>query len=69
MTLLFQETNVEVVHVTGAAIVLGFGVVYTFVQTSLSYLMHPDYNGLKICRIRFIISFIALIAMLLSILL
>lgn len=62
----FQETNVEVVHVTGAAIVLGFGVVYTFVQTSLSYLMHPDYNGLKICRIRFIISFIALIAMLLT---
>lgn len=63
----FQETNVEVVHVTGAAMVLGFGVVYSFIQTALSYHMHPDYNGLKICRIRLLISFIAFIAMVITI--
>ncbi|CAC5401683.1 DRAM2 [Mytilus coruscus] len=62
----FQETNVEPVHVTGAALVLGVGVIYAFVQTSLSYRMNPDYNGLKICRIRLAISCIALTAMIIT---
>lgn len=62
----FQETSLEPVHVTGAALVLGFGVVYAFLQTSLSYHMNPDYNGLKICRIRLVISFVAFIAMVIT---
>ncbi|KAJ8299447.1 hypothetical protein KUTeg_023507 [Tegillarca granosa] len=47
-----DETLVEPVHITGAALVFGFGVVYAFLQTWLSYHMFPDYNGIYICRIR-----------------
>ncbi|XP_078334693.1 DNA damage-regulated autophagy modulator protein 2-like isoform X2 [Crassostrea virginica] len=57
----FQETSVEKVHVTGATLVLGCGVVYEFLQTAISFKMHPTYNGLRICKIRLVISVISLI--------
>ncbi|XP_062575444.1 DNA damage-regulated autophagy modulator protein 1-like [Saccostrea cucullata] len=62
----FQETSVEVVHVIGATFVLGFGVVYEFLQTSISYKMYPVCNGLRICRIRLVISIISLIGFIMS---
>lgn len=62
----FQETQVEPVHITGAALVFGFGVVYAFLQTWLSYHMFPDYNGIYICRIRLVISVASLICMIIT---
>lgn len=62
----FQETSVEPVHIAGAALVFGFGVIYAFIQTFLSYHMHPDYNGLYICRIRLFISVLSLVCMIIT---
>lgn len=63
---MFQETSVEFVHVIGASMVLGFGVVYEFLQTAISFQMHPSYNGLRICKIRLVISIISVIGFLTS---
>lgn len=62
----FQETSVEIVHVIGATMVLGFGVVYEFLQTAISFRMHPSYNGLRICKVRLVISIISVIGFLTS---
>jgi len=59
----FQETNLEPVHVTGAFLVFGVGVIYAFIQTALSYHMYPDFNGLYICRCRLALSTCSLLAM------
>lgn len=64
--LMFQETSVEIVHVIGATMVLGFGVVYEFLQTAISFRMHPSYNGLRICKVRLVISIISVIGFLTS---
>lgn len=48
----FQETAVAAVHVTGAVLVFGVGVLYSLIQTILTYQMHPNFNGLYICRLR-----------------
>ncbi|XP_048729265.2 DNA damage-regulated autophagy modulator protein 1-like [Ostrea edulis] len=62
----FQETSVEIVHLIGAGSVLCFGVIYSFLQTSISYKMYPDYNGRRICAIRLVISVISLIGFITS---
>ncbi|XP_061173896.1 DNA damage-regulated autophagy modulator protein 2-like [Saccostrea echinata] len=62
----FQETSVEVVHVIGATLVLGCGVIYEFLQTSISYKMYPVCNGRRICRIRLVISVISLLGFIMS---
>ncbi|KAK6189679.1 hypothetical protein SNE40_001682 [Patella caerulea] len=48
----FQRTEVEPVHFTGAALTFILGLLYTFVQTGISYHMYPDYSGIYICRVR-----------------
>ncbi|KAL3843026.1 hypothetical protein ACJMK2_020984 [Sinanodonta woodiana] len=62
----FQETSLEPVHVTGAALVFGVGVLYEFVQTALSFHMCPNFNGKLICRVRLAISIISFIAMIIA---
>lgn len=62
----FQETNIEPVHVTGAFLVFGLGTVYAFIQTGLTYQMYPEFNGLKICRARLIISTLSLIGLIIT---
>ena len=51
---------------TGATLVLGCGVVYEFLQTAISFKMHPTYNGLRTCKIRLVISVISLIGLITS---
>ncbi|KAM9327934.1 DNA damage-regulated autophagy modulator protein 1 [Pholidichthys leucotaenia] len=58
----FQETEVEEVHVTGAVIFFLFGVVYVVVQTIISYQVYPDGSSLTVCRIRLVITMIAIVA-------
>ncbi|GFS01542.1 DNA damage-regulated autophagy modulator protein 2 [Elysia marginata] len=59
----FQEgTEVESVHFTGAALAFGPGVLYCFMQTALSYHMHPRFNGVLICRVRLLISMFCVVA-------
>lgn len=57
----FQETNIEPVHITGAFLVFIIGTVYAFIQSGLSYQMYPEFNGIKVCRVRMIISVLSLI--------
>lgn len=65
---LFQETNVEIVHLTGAMLVFGVGVIYAIIQTSLTYHMEPDFNGLYICRVRMALTILSAMVMVISIL-
>ncbi|XP_070553064.1 DNA damage-regulated autophagy modulator protein 1-like [Ptychodera flava] len=62
----FQETSVIVVHGVGATMVFGLGVLYAFLQTIMTYKMYPDRNGLFICRVRMIISSVALVSMVIA---
>lgn len=62
----FQETNIEPVHVTGAFLVFGLGTVYAFIQAGLSYQMYPEFNGLLVCRVRMVISVLALVCLIVT---
>ncbi|KAL5006243.1 hypothetical protein ScPMuIL_015049 [Solemya velum] len=64
----FQETSVETVHIIGAAMVFGVGVLYEVIQTMLTYHMYPEYNGLYICRVRLTICILSFASMIISIL-
>lgn len=64
----FQEgTVVEPVHIIGAALTFIGGLIYCFLQTSMSYHMYPDYNGLRVCRVRLAITIVSLIALITTI--
>lgn len=62
----FQETKIEAVHLTGAMMVFGLGVLYAFLDTSVSYLMCPVYNGVLICRVRLTLAVCGLISLLVA---
>lgn len=62
----FQETNVEPVHLTGAALVFCVGVVYAIIQTALSYHMEPDFNGKYICRVRLTLTILSTLVMVIT---
>lgn len=49
----FQETNLEGVHMTGAAMTIGCGILYMFSQTALSYKMA---DTLSLSRLRLIMA-------------
>ncbi|CAH1786819.1 unnamed protein product [Owenia fusiformis] len=57
----FQELVIEPVHLTGAMLVFGGGVLYGLLDSSVSYRMHPSRNGIYICRVRLTLSLLALI--------
>jgi len=61
---LVQETSVLGVHMAGAALTFGFGTVYEFMQTYVSYKMHPEVNGRPVCHARLVISVISAAALL-----
>ena len=46
----------------------GLGTVYAFIQAGLSYQMYPEFNGLLVCRVRMVISVLALVGLIVSIL-
>ncbi|XP_072336801.1 DNA damage-regulated autophagy modulator protein 2-like isoform X1 [Scyliorhinus torazame] len=48
----FQKTAIIQVHVCGAVLTFGIGVVYLLLQTILSYKMQPLIHGIGIFRIR-----------------
>ena len=55
----FQETNVFRVHMTGAMMCFGFGVIYAWLQTAMSFKMIPlEVNSKKIAIFRAILSVI-----------
>ncbi|GAB1608179.1 DNA damage-regulated autophagy modulator protein 2-like, partial [Argonauta hians] len=57
----FQESNVLVVHVIGAFMVFGIGSVYEILQTIISYMMYPMYNGKTIIIIRLVLCIFSVI--------
>ena len=54
----FQETNVFRVHMAGALLCFGFGVIYTWMQTFMSFKMVPLVNSKKMAIFRLILSMI-----------
>lgn len=61
-------TSVGLAHMIGANVLFLGGVVYSALQTALSYRMSPYYNGKKICHIRLAITIITTLALITSIL-
>ncbi len=55
-------------HLVGAFMVFGFGVLFMLLDTSISYLMCPMYNGKFICQVRLAISVLGMISLFTSIL-
>uniref|UniRef100_A0A2L2YLV4 DNA damage-regulated autophagy modulator protein 1 n=1 Tax=Parasteatoda tepidariorum TaxID=114398 RepID=A0A2L2YLV4_PARTP len=62
-------TSIGTVHGIGANVLFLGGVIYAILQTFLTYKMSPTYNGLTICHIRLIVTCIAAISLIASILL
>ncbi|XP_041111032.1 DNA damage-regulated autophagy modulator protein 1 isoform X1 [Polyodon spathula] len=58
----FQETVVTLVHDIGAFIAFISGVIYIFLQSVISYKMHPLGSTQIVCHIRMVISVISIIA-------
>ncbi|XP_033110828.1 DNA damage-regulated autophagy modulator protein 2-like [Anneissia japonica] len=58
----FQELNVLTVHLIGATGCFGLGTVYCFIQTSISYRIHPHFCTQTAYRVRSVLSFLSLIA-------
>ena len=56
-----QENGMEIVHFTGAGLVFGLGVLYALLDTSISYRMCPQFNGLYICRVRLVVALCSLV--------
>jgi len=48
----FQETNVIVVHLTGAFLCFGLGTVYIWIQAICSYYLHPLANSIVMAHTR-----------------
>ncbi|XP_071449864.1 DNA damage-regulated autophagy modulator protein 2 [Hetaerina americana] len=57
----FQETNVLVVHLTGAFLCFGVGTLYFWIQAFASYHLHPIVNGLWVAHLRMVLSVISTI--------
>lgn len=55
----FQETSVLGVHIFGAFLTFGGGTVYEFMQTYITYKMHPEVNGMVIAHVRLAISILS----------
>lgn len=48
----FQETNVRIVHFTGAFICFGVGTIYFWIQAYLSYSLQPYTGSVRLAQIR-----------------
>nr|XP_039270431.1 DNA damage-regulated autophagy modulator protein 2-like [Styela clava] len=57
----FQETSVLGVHLFGALLTFGGGTVYEFMQTYITYKMHPEVNGLVVAHVRLGISILSVV--------
>ncbi|KAG8223121.1 hypothetical protein J437_LFUL000542 [Ladona fulva] len=57
----FQETNVIIVHLTGAFLCFGVGTVYFWLQAFASYHLHPFVDGLWVAHLRMVLSVISTI--------
>ena len=54
----FRELELFKVHVVGALLAFGFGAIYCWIQTFLSFKIYPMVNSLLTARIRLILSMI-----------
>ncbi|XP_029017085.1 DNA damage-regulated autophagy modulator protein 1 [Betta splendens] len=62
MVATFQETAVTIVHDIGALIFFVSGVIYTILQTVISYQAYPYGSSLSVCRARLAVCIIAALA-------
>ncbi|KAJ9583724.1 hypothetical protein L9F63_021923, partial [Diploptera punctata] len=54
----FQETNVIIVHLTGAFLCFGLGTVYIWIQAICSYYLHPLANSIFMAHMRICLAMI-----------
>lgn len=59
----FQETTLQAVHDIGALLFFITGVLYTIFQTYISYRAYPYGSSLSVCRTRFCIAVLAVVAL------
>ncbi|XP_070553050.1 DNA damage-regulated autophagy modulator protein 2-like isoform X2 [Ptychodera flava] len=52
----FQWTSQFEIHIIGAGMAFGLGLVYCWMQSHLTYKLHPRYNSLWIARLRVILA-------------
>ena len=57
----FQEVNQIEFHIAGAAMVFGVGAVYMWIETYISYKIHPGGESKTVCHLRLILSVIGLL--------
>ncbi|XP_013787276.1 DNA damage-regulated autophagy modulator protein 2-like [Limulus polyphemus] len=55
----FQETSVFIVHMIGAMMAFGIGMLYAWLQTVMSYYMFPLVNSLLVARLRLVLSIVS----------
>jgi len=58
----FQISAVFIFHLIGAFVCFGAGLIYSILHTAATYRMYPLYNGITICRVRLLITLVALAA-------
>jgi hypothetical protein len=63
----FQETAVIQIHLSGAFVCFGSGTFYMFLQTWISYRMHPLFVGRRIAYIRGIIAVASVVCFLIAV--
>ncbi|GAV03582.1 hypothetical protein RvY_13978 [Ramazzottius varieornatus] len=61
----FQEVNQIELHIAGAAMVFGVGAVYMWIETYISYQIHPGGESRAICHLRLVLSVIGLLGFIL----
>ncbi|KDR23377.1 hypothetical protein L798_05340, partial [Zootermopsis nevadensis] len=57
----FQETNVIIVHLTGAFLCFGLGTVYIWFQAVCSYYLHPLANSIAMAHARVVLAMVCTI--------
>ncbi|XP_077868933.1 modulator of macroautophagy TMEM150B-B-like [Saccoglossus kowalevskii] len=59
----FQSTNMPLFHYIGATLAFGIGTIYCWMQSIMTYMLYPKYNGLWIVILRFVLTVIITIAL------
>ncbi|XP_071479937.1 DNA damage-regulated autophagy modulator protein 2-like [Diadema antillarum] len=63
----FQDSNVLIVHLIGAFLLFVMGTGYCLIHTLISYKLYPQYNTMRLCRLRLVITMVTAVSMFISI--
>ncbi|OQV16305.1 putative DNA damage-regulated autophagy modulator protein 1 [Hypsibius exemplaris] len=58
----FQEVNQIELHIVGALMIFGLGAAYMYIETYITYKIHPGGESRRICHFRLVCSVVGLLA-------